>query len=224
MVNVVHAVLAVVAAPLAAITMHPIHAARVELVAASGGDVVATIRVYEEDFAPGRDHPAISAYLDRQVILTASNGSRVLLRPVATTREGDRLRIMLVGWSRAPLQGGQLQVTLLQEKFADQVNVVEVKNGSSKQQLVSTSGATVHNASIELGAAVATAVGPGIGGLGCVQPFTVGRLQRGPPADMPRYGPTPPWRAMLTLSPRAAVRTESRILSTAQNLQQASTG
>lgn len=140
MVSTVQAAIAILAAPILAVTMHPIHAARVELVALRAGDVVATVRVYEEDFPPGRDHPAISAYFDRQVVLTAANGSRVLLRPVSTTPEGDRLRIMLVGWSRAPLSGGTLQVTLLQEKFADQVNVADVRNAGGKQQLVYLGG------------------------------------------------------------------------------------
>jgi hypothetical protein len=128
------------AIPVLIAAAHPIHAARVEVVALRNGDIAATVRVYEEDFPPGRDHPAISAYFDRRVILTAANGSRVLLRPVSTTPEGDRLRIILVGWSPASLKGGKLQVTLLQEKFADQVNVVEVRNAGGKQQLVYLGG------------------------------------------------------------------------------------
>ncbi len=140
MVSTVQTVIAILAAPVLAVVMHPIHAARVELVALRTGDVVATVRVYEEDFPPGREHPAISAYFDRQVILTAANGSRVLLRPVSTTPEGDRLRIMLVGRAPASLTGGRLQVTLLQEKFADQVNVVDVRNAGGKQQLVYLEG------------------------------------------------------------------------------------
>ncbi len=126
----------VVAVPALIAAVHPIHAARVELVAVRNGDVAATVRVYEEDFAPGRDFRAISAYFDRHVILTAANGSRVLLRPVTTTTEGDRLRIVLVGWTRTPLSGGKLQVTLLHEKFDDQVNVVDTRNAGGKQQLV----------------------------------------------------------------------------------------
>ncbi len=140
MVTAVQAIITILAAQVLAVAMHPIHAARVELVALRAGDVAATVRVYEEDFPPGRDYLAISAYFDRQVILTAANGSRVLLRPVSTTPEGDRLRIMLVGWTPASLSGGKLQVTLLQEKFADQVNVVDVKNAGGKQQLVYLGG------------------------------------------------------------------------------------
>ncbi|MEO5824317.1 MAG: DUF6702 family protein [Gemmatimonadales bacterium] len=136
----VQAIIAILAAPVLAAAVHPIHAARVELVALRAGDVVATVRVYEEDFPPGKDHLAISAYFDRQVILTAPNGSRVLLRPVSTTSEGDRLRIMLVGWTPSSLRGGNLQVTLLQEKFADQVNVVDVRNAGGKQQLIYVGG------------------------------------------------------------------------------------
>lgn len=140
MVEGVRSAALMLAIPVLIAAAHPIHAARVELVALRAGDVVATVRVYEEDFPPGRDHPAISAYFDRQVILTAANGSRVLLRPVSTTPEGDRLRIMLVGWSPASLTGGKLQVTLLQEKFADQVNVADVHNVGGKQQLVYLAG------------------------------------------------------------------------------------
>lgn len=88
---------------LAAFVEHPIHAARVELVALSTGDVGATVRVYHEDFAPGENFLAISNYLDRTLVLTNSRGARVMLRPVQTAREGDRLRINLVGWSRDPV-------------------------------------------------------------------------------------------------------------------------
>lgn len=119
---------------------HPIHAARVELVTVQSGAVGAVVRVYHEDFAPGENFVAISAYLDRTLVLTTASGSRVMLRPVATAREGDRLRIHLVGWSHQPVSGGSVQVTILQDKFDDQVNVVDARLGPVRQQMVFVGG------------------------------------------------------------------------------------
>lgn len=131
--------LAACAILLTAAAAHPIHAARIEL-RASRGDVGATVRVYLEDFAPGEDLRAISAYLDRTLELSDRTGRRILLRPTGTVREGERLRISLVGRSAAGLSRGQLRVTILQERFDDQVNVVDAQVSSQQQQLVFVSG------------------------------------------------------------------------------------
>ncbi len=126
-------------AVLIAASEHPIHAARVELVA-HRADVAATVRVYLEDFAPGEDLRAISAYFDRTVELTDRSGRRVLLRPTGTAREGERLRISLVGRSVVGLSRGRMQVTILQERFDDQVNVVDARVSRKQQQLVFVTG------------------------------------------------------------------------------------
>ena len=134
------AVVLLAVAPLTAFREHPIHAARIELVALANGDVGATVRVYHEDFGPGEEPAGITAYLDRTLIVTDARGARVMLRPTGTGREGERLRISLVGRAPPGLAKGRVQVTILQEKFTDQVNVVDVRVGGRRQQLVFVRG------------------------------------------------------------------------------------
>lgn len=141
MVTLIRATLAILTiAPLTGFGDHPIHAARVELVALANGDVGATVRVYLEDFGPGENLAAITAYLDRTFVISDALGQRVVLRPSGTAREGDRLRIGLVGRTRAGLARGRVQVTILQEKFTDQVNVVDARVNGRRQQFVFVGG------------------------------------------------------------------------------------
>ena len=121
---------------LSAWRFHPIHAARVELDISAGGNITATVHLYRDDLPPG-DRPAdVASCLDRGLVITDARGARVSLRTVAVTPEGDRLRIALVGVAPAGLGHGRIAVTLLQEKFTDQVNVVDVRAPGGRAQLV----------------------------------------------------------------------------------------
>jgi hypothetical protein len=121
---------------LSAWRFHPIHAARVELDIAAGGNITGTVHVYRDDLPPGGKLADVAAYLDRGLVVTDVRGARISLRTVAVTPEGDRLRISLVGIAPAGLGHGRIAVTLLQEKFTDQVNVVEVRAPGGRAQLV----------------------------------------------------------------------------------------
>lgn len=118
-----------------AASRHPIHAARLELVA-SGRAVVATLRVYRDDFSVARDSVAVAAYVARTLRLTDGRGAPIALTPTAIVAEGDRLRITLRGTAGAPLARGRLGFALLQERFADQVNVAEARIDDRRGQLV----------------------------------------------------------------------------------------
>lgn len=125
---------------LAAWRFHPIHAARVELDVSSSGNVNATVHVYRDDLPTGGARAEVTACLDRGLVLTDGRGARIVLRVVSLTPEGDRLRISLVGTAPAGIGHGRIAVPLFQERFADQVNVVEVRAPGGRTQLVFLNG------------------------------------------------------------------------------------
>lgn len=114
---------------------HPVHAARVEVVA-TGRDVGATVRVYAEDFPPGTRPAAVAAYLAQTLRISDARGAAVVLAPQSITTEGDRLRIELRGIAPTSIGRGRIAVTLLQERFTDQVNVATVRIDGRRAQLV----------------------------------------------------------------------------------------
>jgi len=116
--------------------LHPIHAARVELDLSAGGNVNATVHVYRDDLGPGAAVADVATFLDRGLVITDAHGSRVALRVVTVAPEGDRLRISLTGSAPGGLARGRLAVPLLQQRFADQVNVVDVRTPMGRTQLV----------------------------------------------------------------------------------------
>ena len=129
-------VTAFLAAVLGAWRFHPIHAARLEIRAAPDGSVTGVVHVYRDDFPPGSDLRAIDAYLGRVLIVTDAAGRRVPLRPIGAEPEGDRLRIGLAGRAAGPLSGGRILVSLLQDRYADQVDVVDATTPGHRAQLV----------------------------------------------------------------------------------------
>lgn len=121
---------------LAAWRMHPIHAARVELDAAADGSVNAIVHVYRDDFPGQVTLASIGGYLDKALVVTDARGTRLILRPTALQPEGDRLKILLTGSVSGGIAHGRIALTLLQEKFADQVNVVDARVQGRRAQLV----------------------------------------------------------------------------------------
>lgn len=128
--------LAAVVLMLAGFRFHPIHAARVELDVATDGTVSAVVHVYRDDFPATARLPEIAAYLDRVMVITDARAARVSLRPTGMEPEGDRIRISLAGTVPGGLGRGQIALTLLQERFSDQVNVVDARVQGRRAQLV----------------------------------------------------------------------------------------
>ncbi len=124
---------------LSAAEWHPVHAARVEVLGI-GHDVRATVLVYEADFPAGNRPEAIGAYLARTVVVRDAAGRTIELTPTQVTTEGDRLRISLRGFAVAGLRNGRVAATLLQERFDDQVNVVEARIDGRRRTLVFLAG------------------------------------------------------------------------------------
>ena len=121
---------------LAAWSAHPIHAARVEIEASATGAITGVVHVYRDDFPPGTDLPAITAYLDRTLVITDRRGARVVLRATAVVPEGDRLRIDLAGRTNDGIGRGRIALSVLQERYPDQVNVVDARIEGRRAQLV----------------------------------------------------------------------------------------
>jgi hypothetical protein len=130
------AALAVGVLALSGSRFHPIHAARIELDAPSAAAVTVVVHVYRDNFPPGTNLLAVTRYLDRTVNLTDARGARVLLHATGVTPEGDRLRVDLVGAPAAALSHGRIAVTLLQEYYPDQVNVVDARVLGHRAQLL----------------------------------------------------------------------------------------
>lgn len=120
---------------------HPVHAARVEVIA-TGESIVATVRVYRDDFPPGIKPQPVTDYLARTLQLTDGGGHTVSLQVAAIAVDGDRLRITLTGRSPVSLAKGRLGVTMLQERYNDQVNVAEARIDGRRAQLVFLKGDT----------------------------------------------------------------------------------
>jgi hypothetical protein len=118
---------------------HPVHAARVEVIAA-GTMVRATALVYTEDFPPGAQLEAVGRYLARTLRVVDAQQREVVLTPYQISTEGDRLRITLRGTAVQGLRGGRVVATLLHERFDDQVNVVEARVDGRRRTLVFLSG------------------------------------------------------------------------------------
>ena len=115
---------------------HPIHAARVELEATQGGLVSAVVHVYRDDLPTGINPAFLDSVFDHALVVTDGRGRRVTLRTTGVATEGDRLRITLAGTVPAQLTGGRIALTLLQDRFADQVNVVDARIQGRRAQLV----------------------------------------------------------------------------------------
>ncbi len=121
---------------LAAWRSHPIHAARIEIDAAADGTVQVVVRVYRDDFPATSTLASIGAYLDRALVITDGRDRRVALIPTEMVLEGDRLKISLTAKSAAGLKRGHVGLTLLQEQFSDQVNVVDARVQGIRTQMV----------------------------------------------------------------------------------------
>lgn len=130
------ALIALAALMLSASRLHPIHAARVEIDATAAGSVSAIVHVYRDDFPGTATLAAIASYLDRVMVITDARAMRVALIPTGMVPEGDRLRISLSGKTVAGLSRGRIALTLLQERFSDQVNVVDARIQGRRAQLV----------------------------------------------------------------------------------------
>jgi hypothetical protein len=122
---------------------HPMHTSVTELTyAPSARSVSLTIRVFADDFiaAAGGGDSAAAAYLRPRVTLTDGEGRAIVLRWERREPAGDALLIRLRGDAPTGLAGARLRHTLLCERFADQVNIVQARYGGRSASLLFTPG------------------------------------------------------------------------------------
>ena len=134
---------------------HPLHTSLVRVSHdAPNGRARIVMRVFADDFlaaaagrAAGEDEidPAsvaggalVRAYLNAHLRLTDARGRRVPLRWTGLRRTGAVLWLALDAPAPAGLAALTLRATLLCERFADQVNIVEVIDGSRRRSLLFT--------------------------------------------------------------------------------------
>jgi hypothetical protein len=143
---VVNAVLLALAmtTSLASAPPHPIHSSVTSLTVDARTAVVAIdVRVYTDDLeqALGADWlPRIAGYVSHSIVLRAADGQRLPLGSCGVTIVEGMARICMRGGLRSTT-GLRLGVTLLTERFADQVNVVKTEVAGRSQTMLFVKGA-----------------------------------------------------------------------------------
>jgi len=121
-------------------TRHPIHSSSA-VVTIPAGMARATIelRVFAEDFPPGRSATAIERYLAERFRLLDGRGAIV---PLHLDRVGvDGVVLVLTLSAPAPgLSGGRIWHGVLAETFSDQVNLVRVQREGRSGSLLFVAG------------------------------------------------------------------------------------
>ncbi|MGQ0766839.1 MAG: DUF6702 family protein, partial [Gemmatimonadota bacterium] len=135
------------AAPRTAIERaHPVHTSLTRIELDGRGKVMVRVRTFSDDFAaavtratgtaagPDYSVPASAAelYVGERVVV-ATGGRRVALRLLSQKRDGDVTWLELIGSGMASLKGVTVESRLLTEFHADQVNVVQVKDGAGSR-------------------------------------------------------------------------------------------
>jgi hypothetical protein len=120
---------------------HPIHSSSAALALPEGGVTASLVlRVYGDDFPPGRDPAAIARYLGERFRITDRTGRAVPLRLEAVRVEGVVLVLTLSAPAPAGLSGARIWHGVLAERFGDQVNIVQARYGGRSASLLFTAG------------------------------------------------------------------------------------
>ena len=122
---------------LLSLTLHPIHTTSASLTLAGDGTPGRLIvRVFLEDFPPGRDSAATAKYLADRLTFTTGDRKRI---PLVVRRIGESSGVLSVeigvehsgSWT-----GVSVSNQLLCERFPDQVNVIQVKVSAGSRTLL----------------------------------------------------------------------------------------
>ena len=122
---------------------HPMHTAVAELVhEPATRSVVVKIRVFADDFAAavGPGDASAEAYVRAHLRLVDAAGHPIALQWEGIARSGDIVRIQLRGDAPAGLAGAQVLLSLLCERFEDQVNIVRATYAGRTASLLFTRG------------------------------------------------------------------------------------
>lgn len=118
----------------ALVVWHPIHSTTL-ILREGGGRVTGELRAFVDDFPPGPDGRAIERYLPGRLRIVAGTGVPLAWRYQSHRVEAGVLVVDLL-LETSTVRGAILTDRLLEEKFADQVNVVAVERGGRRNTVV----------------------------------------------------------------------------------------
>jgi len=123
-----------------ALVWHPLHAstALVEITPQGTGTVM--IRAFADELAWAGDSTRAAEYLGTRFLLTGADGRRLPLALVSVQLDGDAFVFALRLATPAPCDGIRLWNGVLAERYADQVNLVQVRACGRNRQLVFSAG------------------------------------------------------------------------------------
>jgi hypothetical protein len=120
------------------LALHPLHASTA-LVAIADGSASITIRAFADELPWTGDSAGVAAYLETR-FLVLSGGRRVPARFVSARSDGDAIVFQLRLDESPPCGDIRIWNGVLAERYADQVNLVQVRCGSRSRQLVFSAG------------------------------------------------------------------------------------
>src|SRR5262245_41086942 len=154
MVRVALGALAVVALSGASLA-HPLHTTLTELESAGDSRAIRiSIRVFADDLGAavrrrnaagaGPDHAvsdtAVLAYANATLTLTDRGGQRLAMSWCGSKRTADLIWLCLSASAPRGVVGARVEAQMLFELYPDQVNLVQVAQGSRRQMLLFTRG------------------------------------------------------------------------------------
>ena len=98
-----------------------------------------SLRVFADDFPPGRDRQAIARYLEQRLHLSHEQ-ERLILTLERDRVEGDAQILELSFPTPGTCRGVRVWNAILTERFEDQVNLVQIRCGTSVKHLVFSPG------------------------------------------------------------------------------------
>lgn len=123
-----------------AFAWHPLHASSAVVVIPAGSERgTLSLRVFAEDFPPGRDRQAIGRYLEQRLHLS-HEGQQVILTLERERVEGEAQILNLSFPNPGSCRGVGVWNAILTERFADQVNMVQISCGTTTRHLVFSRG------------------------------------------------------------------------------------
>jgi len=123
---------------IALLALHPLHASTA-LVDLAAGSASITIRAFADELPWTGDSAGVASYLESRFLVIAS-GRRIPARFISARGEGDAIVFQLRLDESPPCDGLRIWNGVLADRFADQVNLVQVRCGSRSRQLVFSAG------------------------------------------------------------------------------------
>ena len=122
----------------ALLALHPLHASTA-LVEIANGSASITIRAFADELPWTGDSAGVASYLETR-FLVISGGRRVPARFIAARSDGDAI-VFQLRIDNSPLcEDIKIWNGVLAERYADQVNLVQVRCGGRSRQLVFSAG------------------------------------------------------------------------------------